>query len=268
MAGGSDPVLAKPANALSTEQAGMMPATTQLYFEDTYMFDGSAKLVSAELVDTEEQKDESTVKLRLCFDQTIYHPQGGGQPSDVGTISDKQNLLPMLNVSFSSLNKEDGRVFHDCNVTEDIAKPWLSSDINREVTMKIDDTVRRDSARLHSGGHLIDACLKEINGMNAMKGMHFPDCAYVEFKMSKEEKANLNKEEIEQQLNLKLKEKTESGEDVIVSRDENNVRHITLAGIKCPCGGTHVQNLKEMSGIKVKALKVKKDILRVSYEFE
>ena len=48
MVGG--PMLSKPVNALSKEQAGMVPATEQLYFEDTYLFKSNGKVLTAEIV--------------------------------------------------------------------------------------------------------------------------------------------------------------------------------------------------------------------------
>ena len=263
-------VLSKPANALSVEEAGMIPATTLTYFEDTYLFKSSGKVLSLEIIpDAEDAKvklPEGIAKLRIVLDRTIYHPQGGGQPSDVGTIVDQDGLLPELKVTFTHMNKEDGRVFHDCDVAEEIANVWIESGKDKVVKMEIDEAIRRANARFHSGGHLIDSCMKEVAGYQATKGMHFPGVCYVEFQLSKEQKEGLDKEQVMKDLQAKIDEKTSQDEAVVISRDENNVRHIAFAGTKCPCGGTHVQNTTELKGIKIKSLKMKKDILKVSYE--
>ena len=51
--------------------------TKLLYLEDTYCFEGEGKFLGW----GEDQKGKF-----LVFDQTIFYPQGGGQPSDTGTI--------------------------------------------------------------------------------------------------------------------------------------------------------------------------------------
>eukprot|EP01083_Nonionella_stella_P140768 432398_1 len=55
------------------------PATIREYFWDTYKFTSSARVLNV----SEAKEDECVVIL----DKTIFHKQGGGQPSDVGTIS-------------------------------------------------------------------------------------------------------------------------------------------------------------------------------------
>jgi Ser-tRNA(Ala) deacylase AlaX len=51
--------------------------------------------------------DESTHILVL--DRTIFHPQGGGQPSDRGHVVDETNNFQVLAVS---ARKEDGVIEH------------------------------------------------------------------------------------------------------------------------------------------------------------
>ena len=38
-----------------------------------------------------------------------------------------------------------------------------------------------------------------------------------------------------------------------------------IGGLGCPCGGTHVCNSRELKGIKVTKIKIKKDVIKVSY---
>lgn len=42
-------------------------------------------------------------------------------------------------------------------------------------------------------------------------------------------------------------------------------RIVTVAGLACPCGGTHVGSTRDLKGVRVTKLKAKKGTLRVSY---
>ena len=57
--------------------------TERTYFTDTYLFETSAKMIGGGT----EQGD----RHYLVFDKTIFHPQGGGQPADKGTIESAKN---------------------------------------------------------------------------------------------------------------------------------------------------------------------------------
>lgn len=46
-------------------------------------------------------------KTALILDQTIFYPQGGGQPYDIGTITDKSGEFAVDEVRF-----KDGIVYH------------------------------------------------------------------------------------------------------------------------------------------------------------
>lgn len=42
-------------------------------------------------------------------------------------------------------------------------------------------------------------------------------------------------------------------------------RIVTVAGLACPCGGTHVSSTGQLEGVRVTKVKAKKGTLRVSY---
>lgn len=42
-------------------------------------------------------------------------------------------------------------------------------------------------------------------------------------------------------------------------------RIVTIGGLACPCGGTHVQSTRQLKGTVVTKVKAKKGTLRVSY---
>lgn len=42
-------------------------------------------------------------------------------------------------------------------------------------------------------------------------------------------------------------------------------RIVTVAGLACPCGGTHIKSTGQLEGVRVTKVKAKKGTLRVSY---
>ena len=68
------------------------PPTRKLYLSDTYLFEATAIVVGSEAIPG--QDDLWSVTL----DQTPFHPQGGGQPSDVGTISSADTVAKVTAV--------------------------------------------------------------------------------------------------------------------------------------------------------------------------
>ena len=55
--------------------------TLRLYQNDAYLYNTEAKILSIE--DCKHPKYDK-VTHKIILDRTIFHPQGGGQPSDIG----------------------------------------------------------------------------------------------------------------------------------------------------------------------------------------
>lgn len=70
------------------------------------------------------------------LDATLFHPQGGGQPSDVGTLG---------GVAVLRVQQQGDTVLHFTAAPLPLGP----------VTLQIDEAQRRLHARWHSGGHLI-----------------------------------------------------------------------------------------------------------------
>jgi len=157
---------------------------TQLdYWEDTYKFEAKAKVISV----TDDKKG-------VILTSTIFYPQGGGQPSDVGVI--KGSAGGVFNVT--SLKAEKGVVSHLGNFqNENVFAP------GEEVTLQIDESTRVLHARLHSAGHLLDVAVQNL-GLTWIpaKGYHFPAGPYVEYQgdVQAEKRAEIVKQ-VQQQMN-------------------------------------------------------------------
>lgn len=84
----------KPQNAL--EEAARHQ-TRPLYMDGTYVFHCDAQVILVAL------KEEDPEVLVVELDQTVFHPQGGGQPSDTGMLM--ADGLPNLTVAFVCKDK-------------------------------------------------------------------------------------------------------------------------------------------------------------------
>eukprot|EP00917_Polyrhabdina_sp_WS-2016_P008775 GHVP01019551.1.p1 GENE.GHVP01019551.1~~GHVP01019551.1.p1 ORF type:complete len:168 (-),score=22.20 GHVP01019551.1:124-627(-) len=109
----------------------------------------------------------------LVLDRTVFHPQGGGQPSDVGVIegSDGQIFL----VERVSIDKNSGCVIHSGKSSE-------SFEVGSIVQLKVSAETRSLHTRLHSAGHLLDLAVKRLGyKWKAEKGFHFLEGPYNEY---------------------------------------------------------------------------------------
>eukprot|EP00301_Raphidiophrys_heterophryoidea_P022268 c6469_g1_i1.p1 GENE.c6469_g1_i1~~c6469_g1_i1.p1 ORF type:complete len:196 (+),score=43.96 c6469_g1_i1:46-633(+) len=112
--------------------------------------------------------------LGIALNRTVFHPQGGGQPSDKGVI---ETSVGAWTVGF--VGKEEGVVWHWAAVPVDTDETKL---VGHTVTCQVDKDERLFNARLHSAGHMIDVAIaREAADWKPTKGYHFRDGAYVEY---------------------------------------------------------------------------------------
>lgn len=245
-------------NGIADNPRGQTPTETKrVFWENTYVFEHASKLR-----DVWQDGEKFCVEL----DQTIFHPQGGGQPSDVGTISAAG--LPTLDVVFVGSDKERvGVLRHE--VKGDVAAWQSAVGKDVEVMCKIDEEKRRLFARLHSAGHLLDVAVHDVGFCwQAGKSYHFPDAPYVEYIVTKEgrqiEKDQKSKDAAIADLDAKLKELIGKSNSVQIS-NVDGVRTVLFEDVSVRCGGTHVVNTGELVDVVVRKIAAKKDTIRVSY---
>ncbi|XP_051152802.1 uncharacterized protein LOC127266567 isoform X1 [Andrographis paniculata] len=238
------------------------------YFHDMFKLQASAAVLSS------FANDQGTQTLVL--DSTIFHPQGGGQPSDKGFISN-----PLFTFVVEDVRSKDQIVYHYGHFenTEDV-----SAVVGAEVLLRVDEDRRRLNSRLHSAGHLLDICVRTVgwDHLEPTKGYHFPDGPFVEYKGTVPPNELQEKQkEIELEANRLISE----GGNVSVSilpynqaselcggslpdyiPKESSPRIVQLGkNPGCPCGGTHVGDLSEISSLKVSQIRAKKGHTKVFY---
>ncbi|MCU0239323.1 MAG: alanine--tRNA ligase-related protein [Pyrinomonadaceae bacterium] len=186
----------------------------------------------------------------LILDQTLFHPQGGGQQSDVGFI-DNSKVIRVVNI--------DDEVRHYFEKIEGV-----NFDIGQEVELKIDSKVRNENSKLHSGGHLTAAVVEDVYPMlKAIGGHHWKGEARVEFVGDEFPEM----EELNQILPQAISRAINNDLAVKVLYDENNDRSVQIGEFSAVgCGGTHIQSLRELSKFEITKIRIKSGKLRISYQ--
>lgn len=250
----------------------MIPKTRLLYLSDTYRTKHSARVLGI-------LRDSDKI-TRLILDQTIFYPQGGGQPTDIGYIrsigtGSVFNVIMVRNVG--------GMVHH-----EGILESGIFSE-GEDVECCIDEPTRLLHARIHSGGHLLDHAVQLLQlPMVGSKGYHFPSGPYVEYVFTSQdvdttpEGLTHIKAKLEEQCRVLVSEnraititmtKLEGLPEGIkkglpekaLTADEVRLVYFADTPEPVPCGGTHVRNTFEIQEFKIKKVSYKSGTFRVSY---
>lgn len=211
----------------------------------------------------------------VVLDQTIFYPQGGGQPSDTGTIQADDTAI---DVSFAGFG--GGEVFH--YVAEE--PPAFDDLAGRPCTLRVDRSRRLSHARIHTAGHLVSGLIDAQRGpLRALKGFHFPDGPYVEFAGKPEADAEPFLASIQAQIDALLAENPQVTASTVTYDElagrcwtvppnlprDKPLRVVTIGQLDpVPCGGTHVASLAEIGAISVVRMKSKKGNTKISYTVE
>lgn len=222
--------------------------TRLLYLGNTYAFEYSAELIAIE-VDGEGSS-------YLVLDSTIFYPQGGGQPSDIGEIRSSSGCLQVVFV-----RNVEGQVRH--YVEGDVA----GLEPGQTLMLLVNKEKRLMHARAHTAGHmLVAAASTTFSEWRAVKGHHFPDGCYVEFEGVLDREKDLAIEELNQALSSIVAQNVPVAARII---NGSGLREVQV-GLYDPvlCGGTHSASTSEVGPVSIRTLKAKKEIIRVGYQCE
>ena len=239
--------------------------TNLFYLDDSFRFEDAAKVLG--LQDTE------TGDKVIFLDQTIFHPQGGGQPYDTGYIKTSKAVFEVNEVRFI-----EGVVHHIGIFTEG---NFAAGD---DVQLIIDQSRRVHNCKIHSAGHVVDVAMSNIGfRFPPNKGYHFPDSPYVEYiGIIPPEEREAVRTKLEAETNELITKGGEVTTQIVEQREDLSdlcdfvpdyipedkpIRVVTVAqNIGCPCGGTHVRNINEIGELTIRKIKVKNGKTRVSYQ--
>jgi Ser-tRNA(Ala) deacylase AlaX len=236
--------------------------TEKLYLDNPKQYSAEAKVLAIDKL--------QVGKTSIVTNKTIFYPQGGGQPSDIGTISSDSGVFKVTEVEKGN----DGQINHIGEFEEG------SFESGELAKLEIDKDRRIENSKLHSAGHLIARLMEKIAPeARPVKGYHWPRGAYVEFKCEDDIKT-LEQElqdaidsfiEKKKQFEVKSLEYAQANEicpfiPKFLPTDEP-VRVVIIDGKGMTCGGTHITDIVELEGLKIRKITNKKGNVRISYDF-
>lgn len=232
--------------------------TKLVYLDDSYLFELEALIFEIR---------ETEMGQAVILNQTIFYPQGGGQPADKGIINTGDAAFEVTDTRLD----ESGIVLHYGEYTTE-----KTFEKGEGVVIKIEKERRVLNMKLHSAGHLLDCAVMKLGlNLKPTKGYHFAAGSYVEY-AGKVESGNELIHEIEVVVNdlidndLKVLALDLSNEEAkkqgVWAPEGKPARIVSFAGFPpCGCGGTHVISSKEIGYIKIRKIKHKKGNTKISY---
>jgi Ser-tRNA(Ala) deacylase AlaX len=235
----------------------------------TYLENSDLLLADATVLEMSVENGRNIVVL----DQTIFYPQGGGQPYDKGAVEGEDSKFIVEEVRFA-----DGIVKH---IGKFEGRSFKSGEI---VKCAVDAEHRLLNSRLHTAGHVVDMAVTELKlNWVSSKGYHFMDGPYVEYtgsfdaadkdKLKSEIEIFCNKFIVEdRKTEVRFMDKENLGEVCKFVPDyipEGKPARVVMYGnFGVPCGGTHISHLGVVRHITIREIKMKSGNIRVSYEIE
>ncbi|WP_341756058.1 alanyl-tRNA editing protein [Candidatus Tisiphia endosymbiont of Nemotelus nigrinus] len=231
--------------------------TKQLYLTDTYLFESNAYII------TKKEDDRGNY---LLLDQTIFYPQGGGQPSDQGFIRGDDFVLKVV-----SVRQVENEVRHYLEDTT------LSLD-GKETKCLLDKDRRILNARYHTAAHPLGNIVEALYpSLKAIKGHSFPNESYVNFQGSDIPDIDKLQDDIDKIIAVGYKIIIFESDPISFEQQfyklpyhipNNKVFRVMQIEnfAPVPCGGTHLSTTKEIISIILGKIKTKNDIVCISYK--
>ena len=179
-----------------------------LTHDGNFQLDTVARVVRCRVVgggdaSAEEEGATTTLSVEITLDVTTMHPRGGGQPSDVGTITSGEvvagNVGPdaiVATIRDVTIDRSTGVVVHAGVVVvprdasffadaysspDEVTLPWLFPP-GSNVVVRVDPDRRLLNSECHTAGHVVDAAMARCDAsLSPVKGYHFADGPYVEY---------------------------------------------------------------------------------------
>jgi len=237
--------------------------TDLVYLKNTYEFETTARILKFD-------KDEKGPYIIL--DRTLFYPQGGGQPSDLGQILTKDFTF---NINFVSFN--NGLVHHYFSNENGGDNLNYENLVGLQVDLKVDSSRRINNAKSHTSGHLLASIVENLAPeITATKGYHFPEGPYIEFKGKL---TTMSSEDLIAKTHAILKEDIELARKVIVVNETDESLTMNVVGKKkmrmvkidgyneVPCGGTHLKNISELKEVAIRKIQFPKGNTKIAYSY-
>ena len=235
-----------------------MVKTELLFMEDSYLRETATTVIEV-------------VEKAVVLASTIFYPEGGGQPSDTGTLDSPKGTANVTHVA-----KEGNRVFHQ------LEGPIPS--VGDEVFLRLNWEPRYAHMRMHTAQHIVSRVVFDEFGAQTAGNQIRETYSHIDFAPATFQSSDLQK--IEDAANAIIEQDIPVIIDT-VSREEiadrmgpdrsdltklpisvKQVRLVSVEGYDAyPCAGTHVKRTGELNGIRITKRKAKgKGTIRITYE--
>jgi len=212
----------------------------------------------------------------IVLDGTYFYPEGGGQPADRGRLAWDGGSAEVVDVQ-----KKSGDVHH---ILGDVTGPL--PDAGDTVDGTIDAERRQRLSRMHTAQHVVSKVVLDVFGAQTAGNQIHEDRSRIDF-----EPADFSDDDlvvIERRANTVIEQnlpvrKTEMARDEAERRtpDGRGLLHLIPDHVDplrmveigdfdlCPCGGTHVDQLREIGRLRITGRTSKgADVERIEFELE
>lgn len=203
-----------------------------------------------------EEVDSLVGEGLVVLDKTVFYAESGGQIADMGILLVNGEQIDVIDVQKSAHKQH----LHQVNTS-------IPLTINQKVVAKIDKKFREKVKANHSMAHLLQAGLKKVIGSHVNQAGSYVGDSYMRFDFTHHQKVTTQQlEAIENYMNelvfagidvsinyMDLEQAKASGATALFSEKyDSTVRVVTMGeASKELCGGTHVNNTKEIGFCKI-----------------
>ncbi len=139
-------------------------ATVKLYDQEPYETTFTAKVLSCRPAG-EHESARAGHSFAIELDRTLFFPEGGGQTSDTGVLTQANSGSGELSADVIDVQETDGRIFHFAGTPLEPGS---------EVTGKINWAHRFDNMQQHTGEHIVSGLAHKLFGLRNV-GFHLSD---------------------------------------------------------------------------------------------
>lgn len=241
------------------KETANMPPTEPLYYEDPYIREFNARILKI-------------FGKYVVLDKTAFYPEGGGQPSDTGTLKFENSETRVV-----SVKKSKDVIIHEVEDTR-----YLK--VGMDVKGFIDWEKRLSLMRHHTGTHiLLEACKRvlgdHVRQAGAQKGPRESRLDIAHYKPISEEELVRIEVEANRAIMSNLpvitrwvdrdKAEREYGFDIyqggVVPGVKLRIVEIKKYNIQA-CGGTHVRNTGEVGPIRIiRSKRIQDGVVRLEF---
>ncbi|MEF8784397.1 MAG: alanine--tRNA ligase, partial [Haloarculaceae archaeon] len=245
---------------LDEERLADLPETERLYYDDQERMEFEAMVL--DVFEREEGYD-------VVLDQTMFYPEGGGQPADHGTLTTDD-----VTVDVTDTQRIDGVILHHTDT--DPGKGEF-------VRGQVDATRRRRLMRHHTATHIVGHAARQVLGEHVRQAgaQKHTDSARLDIKHYEsitrdqveeiERIANdivMNNVPVSQEWPDRNDAESQYGFDIYQGGipEGEQIRLITVGDDTQACGGTHVSRSGDIGAIKLlNTERIQDGVIRLTY---